>query len=190
MKKADIGHQRLVVDLLCQSFRDNLSVNYILNKSGDKTKRLKNLMDYSFKVCHAFGDVFLSDDHKACALVLYPEQKTSTLKSILLDINFILRVAGLRNIFKIMNREKAIKSNYPDHPIYYLWFIGVSIEDQHKGIGSGLLREIIADADQKGRPVYLETSTVKNLPWYQKFGFSVYNKLEFGYTLFLFKRSI
>lgn len=188
MKRAGIGDKNLIVDILCESFRDNLSVNYILNQSGDKTKRLKNLMDYSFEVCHAFGDVFLSDDHKACALVLYPDQKRTTLKSIFLDINLIMRTLGMGNISKAMNREKIIKSNYPGQPFYYLWFIGVSVHDQHKGIGSKLLEELIEDANQKGRPVYLETSTEKNLSWYQKFGFSNYNKLDFGYTLFLFNK--
>ncbi|RQO74349.1 N-acetyltransferase [Pedobacter sp. KBW06] len=190
MKKIGIEYKGLVVDLLCKSFKDNLSVNFIVNKSGDKAKRLQHLMDYSFEVCNTFGDVFLSDDDKACALVLYPEQKRFTFKSLLLDIKLILQVVGISNIFNVTNREKAIKSNYPDAPFYYLWFIGVSMEDQGKGIGSNLLSEIIKDADQKGKPVYLETSTVKNIAWYQKFGFSIYNKLEFGYTLFLFKRII
>ncbi|SHG97663.1 GNAT family N-acetyltransferase [Pedobacter caeni] len=188
MKRAGIGDKNLIVDILCESFRNNLSVNYILNQSGDKTKRLKNLMDYSFEVCHAFGEVFLSDDHKACALVLYPDQKRTTLKSIFLDVKLIVGTLGIRNIFKAMSREKVIKSNYPNQPFYYLWFIGVSVPDQHKGIGSKLLEELMEDANQKGRSVYLETSTEKNLSWYKKFGFSNYNKLDFGYTLFLFKK--
>lgn len=190
MKKVGVRHKSLVVDLLCKSFKDNLSVNFILNKSGDKAKRLQHLMDYSFEVCNTFGDVFLSDDDKACALVLYPEQKRITFKSQLLDIKLIFQVIGIDNIFNVTNREKAIKSNYPNEQVYYLWFIGVSMETQGKGIGSNLLSEIIKDADQKGRPIYLETSTVANLSWYQKFGFSIYNKLEFGYTLFLFNRII
>lgn len=190
MKKAGIEHKSLVVELLCKSFNDNLSVNFILKKSGDKAKKLQNLMDYSFEVCNAFGDVFLSDDDKACALVLYPEQKRNTIKSMWLDVKLILHVVGVANIFKVTNREKAIKNNYPEGPFYYLWFIGVSTQDQRKGIGSNLLKEIIMDADQKGKSIYLETSMPGNLAWYQKFGFSVYNQLEFGYTLYLFNRII
>jgi len=29
-------------------------------------------------------------------------------------------------------------------------------------------------------PVYLETSTLTNVPWYQRFGFEIYGKSELG----------
>ncbi len=38
------------------------------------------------------------------------------------------------------------------------------------------------------RPIYLATSTMKNLPWYKKSGFEVYNELDLGYNLFFLKR--
>lgn len=70
----------------------------------------------------------------------------------------------------------------------YLWFIGVNPGDQHKGIGSKLLQEIIAFADQKKLPLFLETSTLTNLPWYERFGFKIYDQLELSYTLYFLKR--
>ncbi|WP_369127520.1 GNAT family N-acetyltransferase [Terrimonas pollutisoli] len=72
--------------------------------------------------------------------------------------------------------------------MYYLWFIGVDPAFQGKGTGSQLMREIIADSKSASRVLCLETSTVKNIPWYQQFGFVIYNELNFGYTLFFLKR--
>lgn len=62
-------------------------------------------MDYSFEVCFTFGDVFLSDDKKSCALVLYPDKKKTTFKSILLDAKLILSCVGLKNIKKTLLPE-------------------------------------------------------------------------------------
>lgn len=187
MKKAGIEHKSLVIDILCESFADNQSVNYITKKSSKK-RAIRNLMAYSFDICLIYGEVYLSDDHKGCALVLYPDQKKVTIKTILLDIQLVLGALGLRNLIKIINREKAIKSNYPEIPFYYLWFIGVFKGHQHTGVGSKLLLEITEEAKQQQKPIYLETSTKINLSWYENFGFSIYKKLEFGYTLFLLNK--
>lgn len=53
----------------------NQSINYIILQDGRRAARMQALMQYSFDVCYLFGDVFLSDDRKACALVLYPEKR-------------------------------------------------------------------------------------------------------------------
>ncbi|WP_409013400.1 GNAT family N-acetyltransferase [Dyadobacter sp. CY351] len=68
-----------------------------------------------------------------------------------------------------------------------MWFIGVKPDSQNSGVGKKLMEEIVAESERLKRPIYLETSTVKNIPWYKKFGLNVYNQLDFGYTLFLIK---
>ena len=188
MKNADYKDKNLVIDILTKSFDTNQSVNYIAMQDGKRLKRISALMDYSFEVCYMFGDVFLSDDRKACALILYPDKKKTTLKSILLDIKLIFSCIGVENIKKALVRESKIKQLQPKTTMYYLWFIGVDPEHQNEGIGSVLLDEIINDSKNKQRPIYLETSTLKNLPWYKKYGFQIYNELELSYKLFFLKR--
>jgi GNAT superfamily N-acetyltransferase len=188
MKNADYKDKNLVIDILTKSFDTNQSVNYIAKQDGKRVKRISALMDYSFEVCYMFGDVFLSDDRKACALILYPDKKKTTLKSILLDIKLIFSCIGVENIKKALARESKIKQLQPKELMYYLWFIGVDPEYQNEGIGSILLDEVIKDSKYKQRPIYLETSTLKNLPWYKKYGFQIYNELELSYKLFFLKR--
>jgi hypothetical protein len=188
MIKASRNHKSRVIEILTKSFEDNQSVNYIVKQDSKRAERIKALMDYSFEVCFMFGDVYLSDDQKGCALVLYPDKKSFSIKSTLLDVQLLLNAIGLTRAGKALSRESAIKINYPKDPIYYLWFLGVINSDQNKGIGSQLLKEIIIDSQKQHKPIYLETSTIKNIPWYEKFGFSIYNQLDFGYKLFLLRR--
>ena len=188
MLKALYEDRDLVVEILSRSFNDNKSVNYIIQQDSHRVRRLIRLMEYSFDYCQLFGEVYLSEDRQACALLVLPGQKKTTVRSILLDLRLILCCVGLSNVRKILAREAAIKKLHPSGPMHYLWFIGVLPEVQHKGIGSGLLREVIARSEGEGVPLYLETSVEKNLPWYEKFGFRVYSELDFGYRLFCLRR--
>ncbi len=190
MIKAKYSDKNLVVDILTNSFDTNQSVNYIVKQDQKRVQRVSLLMDYSFEVCYLFGDVFLSNDKKACALVIYPDKKKTTLKSILLDVKLILSSVGLKNIKKAIARESMINNIQSKELKYYLWFIGVDPEYYNKGIGSILLDEIIEDSEHKKRPIYLETSMLKNLPWYEKFGFQIYHELDLSYKLFFLKREL
>lgn len=184
---ADYKDKNLVVNILTKSFDKNQSVNFIVQQDEKRFERIKSLMDYSFEVCYAFGEVFLSDDKKACALVLYPDKKRTTFKSVLLDVQLMFKCIGITNISKALDRESKIKKIQPKERMYYLWFIGVDPDCQGSGIGTELMRDIIEESQRKQRPIYLETSTLKNLPWYKKFGFEIYSELELSYKLYFLK---
>ena len=189
MKKATPDDKSYIIDLLAAAFAENKSVNYIIRKDKSKSRRLRALMDYSFEVCRLFGAVYLSEDRNACALILFPDQRRSTFAAIWLDIKLILTAIGVCGIKKALKREAAIKSLQPKVPMSYLWFIGVAPAAQHEGTGTALLKEIIAEATAMNRPVYVETSTERNLPWYQAMGFEIYNQLNLGYTLYFLKHT-
>lgn len=188
MIRAGIEDKNRIVDILSNSFDDNKSVNYIIQQDAKRKQRIRNLMAYSFDVCHSFGDVFLSENKKGCALILMPDKKKSSLRSILLDVKLATSVIGLRNVMKALNREASIKKIQPQAPLYYLWFIGVDSSEQGKGIGSKLLNDVIEEGISQNRTICLETSTIKNLPWYEKYGFKTYHELDFGYRLYCMKR--
>lgn len=183
-------NKQLVIDILTSSFDNNKSVNYIVKQDNKRINRIKELMDYSFEVCYQFGKVYLSDDKKACALILFPDQKKTTLKSVWLDISLILKSVGVFNILKVLKRESKIKAVQDKNLMYYLWFIGVNPIYQHCGTGGKLMEELIADSEKMQRPICLETSTLKNLPWYRKFGFEIYHEQDLSYKLFFLKRPL
>jgi GNAT superfamily N-acetyltransferase len=188
MKRAENIDRNIIVDILVKSFRDNKSVNYIIKQDARKEQRLKLLMEYSHDVCRLSGDVFITDDKSGCALIVKPDMKKTSLNSILLDVKFAIKCLGLFNITKAMNREAKIKSYHPNGLLYYLWFIGVDPAKQNQGIGSNLLKEVIREGQNDNRIICLETSTQKNIPWYQSFGFNIYQELDFGYKLFCLKQ--
>ena len=62
-------------------------------------------------------------------------------------------------------------------PNIHLLIMGVSHESQGKGYGGQLLRAIIEKAEEERKPIYLETQKEENVSLYEKFGFSVRNKV-------------
>lgn len=190
MVKAQYSDKSHIVTILSSAFEENKSVNYIIPQDRKRKQRIRQLMEYSFDSCYLHGKVFLSDDRKACALIILADRKKTTFRTFLLDLKFVFSTIGLFNIKKVLARETAIKKLQPRELNYYLWFIGVDPVNQGKGAGSRLLQEVIADSQSLGRSICLETSTTKNLPWYQQFGFTIYNELNTGYKLYFLKRNI
>ena len=109
MIRAEYRDKGRIVDILTRSFDDNKSVNYIIKQDKTRVQRIKNLMDYSFEVCYMSGEVFLSEDKNACALIVLPDKKKTNLKSILLDVKLITACIGSSNVKKAMARESKIK---------------------------------------------------------------------------------
>ncbi|UAY56725.1 GNAT family N-acetyltransferase [Arachidicoccus terrestris] len=188
MKIANRADKELIVDILAKSFEANRSINYIVKQDEKRFERIRILMGYSFEMCYLFGKVLLSIDENACALILYPQKKKSSIRTILLDAKLIFRCVGLRNLKKTLSRESVIKRIQPEVDMVYLWFIGTHPCDQNRGIGTALMSSVIQIATEQHLSIYLETSTLKNLPWYEKFGFEIYDEFNLGYRLFFLRR--
>lgn len=188
MKRVSVDKKNLVIDILSEAFNENLSVNYVVKQDSQRKSRIRGLMDYSFNICNAFGEIWLSDDEQACALILFSDKKRTNLNSIIWDIRLALSVIGVNRIRKVLQRESKIKIFHPQKPFTYLWFIGVRSALQNKGRGSDLLNEIIQQSQQKKRSIYLETSVERNLLWYKSKGFEIYQQLESTYKLFLLRK--
>lgn len=187
MIKGTREDKSLVIDILSKAFDKNNSVNFVVKQDAKRMNRICALMDYSFEVCYRFGDIFLSDDKKACALILYPDKQKATIR---LDLKLVFNCIGLSRAKKVLDRNAKIKSCYPTKELAYLWFIGVDPEQQGKGLGTVFLKEVIAFTNEMKRPMYLETSMLQNLPFYKNLGFEVYQELNFGHQLYLMRKAV
>lgn len=143
MRRGNADDNQLVIDILEKAFDDNRSVNYVVKQDRKRRERIRGLMDYSFNVCHAFGEVWISDDQQACALILHPDRKRTSLRTLMWDAKLALSVIGIDRIAIVLKRESMIKRMHPKQPFSYLWFIGVNPRLQNKGIGSAFIRDVI-----------------------------------------------
>ena len=143
MIKAELKDKTTVINILRRAFDDNQSVNFIVRNDRKRTQKIMALMAYSWDVCALFGEVWLTEDKRACALLLFPDQKRTSFKSILHDLRLIIQVIGLTGIIKTLRREAEIKKIQSKERCAYLWFIGVDPSYHNRGYGSSLLKNII-----------------------------------------------
>ncbi len=176
-----------IIKILCEAFDANKSVNFVIKQDAKRAKRLQTLMKYSLFKGEQAGRVYLNKAENTCAIVLNSSIKTTSLKSIIWDIRLVISCIGISNVFNVLKRERELKKLHPSHAYMHLWYIGVLNSSQGKGLGSELLQEIIKQAKQEKLPIYLETSTARNFPFYEKNGFETLNTLTtLGYILKIF----
>ncbi|MDC7218372.1 MAG: GNAT family N-acetyltransferase [Spirochaetales bacterium] len=81
----------------------------------------------------------------------------------------------MKPLFDVSSSD--MKQNMGDRDFIYLQLLGVTRENQGKGLGGAMLQSLIEKSDREGRPLYLETETEENVEWYGKRGFRVVNKV-------------
>ncbi|HEX2258029.1 MAG TPA: GNAT family N-acetyltransferase [Afifellaceae bacterium] len=60
---------------------------------------------------------------------------------------------------------------HPQEPHWYLPLIGVEPALQGRGLGAALIRPVLEQCDAAGLPAYLEASSPRNRPLYERLGF-------------------
>jgi GNAT superfamily N-acetyltransferase len=91
----------------------------------------------------------------------------------------------LRTIPERMQEEmfavfEQMGSYHPTEPHWYLPLIGVDLAHQGKGHGSALLRHALATCDRNQQIAYLESSSPKNIPLYERHGFKLLGEVQVG----------
>lgn len=67
----------------------------------------------------------------------------------------------------------ACAEHEPDEPHWTLHSIVVAADRQGLGLGTSLLRRALGAVDEGGLPAYLESSNARNVPAYERVGFTV-----------------
>lgn len=168
--------KQIVLDILFETFSKNKASFEVVKQDRYKDKRFKRLLKYSYFFSERFGKIYLSDDKKACALIIDSEQKTTTIRLVFWYIKLLFKVIGFSNVKKVLHRLKVLNQNRPKESHIYVWYIGVKESEQRKGLGLQLMKQVLLD--HKGRTICLETTKKSNYPFYEKLGFSKTKKIE------------
>lgn len=185
MKKVVSKNYTKINHILTKAFVNNKSVNYVLKQK--KEKYISRLMDYSLYMGEKFGKILINEEETACAILIDHKKKKTTLGTLIQDIKFACCISGLKNAQKVVKKERITHETLPKNiDFIQLWFFGVDVLNQDKGIGSFFLQEVIEYYKEKKEAIVLETSTLKNIPFYEKNGFKIYsvNKEDFGFDFY------
>lgn len=71
----------------------------------------------------------------------------------------------------------AVEKRHPHEPHWYLALLGVDPTRQGRGLGRALLEPVLTRCDERVECAYLETQKPENLPFYERFGFRVIDRV-------------
>lgn len=75
---------------------------------------------------------------------------------------------------------QQMASYHPREPHWYLPLIGIDPKHQGQGLGGALLDHALSICDRDGALAYLESSNPRNVPLYQRYGFEIMGRIQFG----------
>ena len=127
---------------------------------------------------HRYGEIHTTTDISGVLFSLPPDHpKISTWEYVQNGFLITPLIMGLRNYARSMECERFVDDTREKlmrhRPHYYLWGLAVDPNQKKSGIGSALLQHILDKADRGKTPVYLETHSEKNVPYYQKHNFDL-----------------
>ena len=124
----------------------------------------------------AAGTGYLADGGAAAALWLPPGVNSDS-EAMAAAIGPHLNEAALAVVGDVSG---AMAGFHPHEPHWYLAFIGVDPARQGLGLGSALLKAGLQRCDEDGVVAYLESSSPRNVPLYERFGFEVMGVVQPG----------
>lgn len=108
-----------------------------------------------------------------------PGGTRSRLISLLRAAPHFARDTGLARLPRLLWLIRATEAKYPRIPHWYLCVLGVEPSTQGAGAGAALVRTVIEACDRDRLPAYVESSKERNLPFYERHGFRLVERLDF-----------
>ncbi len=92
----------------------------------------------------------------------------------------LLQELPAEHLDELMGFVELQSSLHPTADHWYLPLLGVQPSKQGTGVGSALLSHALSECDQRGLPAYLEATTPGSRYLYERHGFEVTAKIQFG----------
>jgi GNAT superfamily N-acetyltransferase len=163
---------------LARAFHDDPVMVWLF---GDRpTARLRRLRRYFTSEARRHrrsGQVLVSEGHTAAAFWDAPGHWKATWTEMLRLAPVMVPAVGPRIPRSIKGLE-VIERAHPREHHWYLAVLGTDPPHQGRGIGSSLVDPVLERCDREGLGAYLESSREQNIPYYQRFGFSVTGQID------------
>ena len=101
-----------------------------------------------------------------------PQHWQSTAREFLAMAPAMLRALG-RDVLRGKAVDDAMQGRHPAEPHWYLGIIGSDPDVRGDSYGAVLMGSRLSRCDRECAPAYLESSNADNVPYYQRFGFTV-----------------
>lgn len=191
MIKATLQDKTTVINILHSAFEPITianSINFVVKQDAKRSERLTVLFEYLFYSALYYGDIYLSDNKKACLLIDYPHLKTYRFKLLKHQFNLVFKGIGLANLPKVLRRERLLKKHHYNIPHIHPLILATYRKDRGKAYAYTLIKEVL-NTTENHLPIIIETTTLENIKLYEHFGFKTIKTVNtLDYPLIFLKK--
>lgn len=185
VRQANTQDRAAIAMVLAAAFAADPVVRWLMPKAGRDIHMFRALTGY-LHAAPDCADIAWDNDEPVGAALWDPPGHSVSLRQGLVGLSRLL--LAMRSGFRRgATLERTCMRARPTGQFWYLAQIGASTSGT--GVGSALLEQRLASID---RPAYLESSNPRNVPLYQRFGFTVIQEISLpkhGPTLWTMLRS-
>ncbi len=166
-----------VAHCLGRAFETDPISLYLFPRASSRPRRLPRFYRLVAREMGAVGRVMTSDGVPGAALWRAPSPPRPTRWQGYASAARFIAVLGSAVVRSRAFFEELERVHIRE-PHWYLAVLGTEPARQGEGIGSALLRPMLAKCAADGVPAYLESSKEENIPFYQRHGFEVQGKVD------------
>jgi ribosomal protein S18 acetylase RimI-like enzyme len=158
---------------LAKTFWDDPVTSHVFRREATRDAALRAFFATQMRADYLpFGGCYTTDGYAGSAIWAPAGKPLHTGLGAVLTMMPVLPYVWNRlpTTLRLLN---VIESMHPKEPHWYLASLGTAVELQGKGIGTALMRPVLAHCDAAGLPCYLESSKERNVPFYRRHGFEV-----------------
>jgi ribosomal protein S18 acetylase RimI-like enzyme len=177
VRRAVAADRDVVVKALVRAFDDDPVANFLLRQDKARARAFETGFDVAFRrLTLPLEEVWMSSAGEGAALWT-PPKGWKNLRA-WPNLFGLARAVGLARVPHVLAAVNRVQRPKPREPHWYLFALGVVPEAQGRGIGSALLRAVLARLDESGEPAYLEASTEDNARLYLRHGFRIVQEVK------------
>ncbi|MEM9767501.1 MAG: GNAT family N-acetyltransferase [Cyanobacteria bacterium P01_D01_bin.71] len=120
------------------------------------------------------GKAYYADGYAGAALWLLPDIHPNHAE--LMDfLQHTVSKPRQKDVFTVFETREIY---HPDGPHWYLTVLGVDPYQRNQGYGSALTQQALVQCDRDRVPAYLESTSIKSIPFYERQGFEVLGMVQ------------
>jgi ribosomal protein S18 acetylase RimI-like enzyme len=180
IRQAQYSDVPMLTLTLAAAFENDPVAKFCIRTDAGHNRAMRDGFKRALDLYQPYGLTFIANNGEGAAIWTRHDQWQLTFWQECSLIPLYIRVCGLNRFMRLSRGFDVMKSHHPTERHYYLYLLGVHPDHQSQGLGSALLRGMLERCDCEQMPAYLEASSPSNIPFYQRHGFRVIRKLQFG----------
>jgi len=163
-------------EVAARAFRDDPLFAALIPDRVTLRETLPHLFEFAIRYAIRYGEVYSTSERLQGVTAWLPHDrvKIPLLRALRAGVLRLVSHVDLDILMKFLAMDVAVEEAHfrlADFPHWYLSLIAVEPDLQGQGIGSLLLKPMLARLDRELQPCYLETQNPGNVSMYEHYGF-------------------